>query len=140
MLKERCYQIDLKSEQNGRKRGWGQYFYTGQFIQKIFCNRSKNSVEFCALQWMCFQSPFPQIFNPFLNSMISANHEQGLGSWLIVKSLCSIIFLQCRISFIHTIPYENQWDKKRQPLNSFFLLLQQKIYFYLIVRKENKMS
>ena len=47
---------------------------------KIFQNKSTFNAAFCALRWVSFKSPLflcSQIINPFLNSMISANQDNG---------------------------------------------------------------
>ena len=41
-----------------------------------------------------------QIINPFLTSRISSNHSTGFGFQLTGKSLYSLMFLQCGISFV----------------------------------------
>ena len=74
-----------------------------------------------------FKTPLPfygtQIIDPFLKSRISANHEKGLEFQPIVKSLYSLIFLQCRISFAGNI-YSLDFDTEGQQSifnKSFFL-------------------
>ena len=52
----------------------------------------------------CLSNPLPfkatQIINPFLDSRFSANNNKGFEFQPIVKSLYSLMFFQCRISFM----------------------------------------
>ena len=68
--------------------------------KKRFFNRETYSAAFCLLQRMSFIPLYgTQIINPFLNSMISANHKKeeefqpAMG-----KSLSPLLFLWCTIS------------------------------------------
>ena len=51
-------------------------------LEKRFYNRETNSAVFCVIQQTSIK---PQIINPILNSIISANHEKGEGFLPIVK-------------------------------------------------------
>ena len=53
--------------------------------EKRFHNRERNSTAFCVIHQMSIKHR-TQIINPFLNSMISANHVKGEEFQLIVKS------------------------------------------------------
>ena len=51
-----------------------------------------------------------QMINPFLDSMISANHGKVEGLKPIVKSLYPVLFLYCKISFESSVPFQNNGD------------------------------
>ena len=73
------------------------------YKEKIFYNRSTYSASVCALQ--CMSLPplsfyATQTITPFLTSSISVNYSKGLEFKLNGESLYSVMFLQCRISFV----------------------------------------
>ena len=91
-----------------------KYFLIDQQIARHFVHYSK-----------CLYNPLPfnatQIDNPFLTSRISSNHDRGLGFQPIVKSVYSLMFLQCRISFNVIIPNHFETRRRAFPLKRISL-------------------
>ena len=65
----------------------------------MFYDRSTNSAAFCALQWMSLKPP-ALLCNTFINLIILAKHDKGLGYILANRE---ILTPKCRISFIYPL-------------------------------------
>ena len=72
--------------------------------KEILQKRFKKRGILCNTAKVC-QTPFLSTFyatettNPFLNSIVSANHEKGKEFQAMVKSIYPLLFLLCTISF-----------------------------------------
>ena len=79
-----------------------RYFIIDKKIERHFVHYSE-----------CLPQPPSLVCNSnihhFLNSRISANHYKGLGFQLIMKPLYSLMFQQCRISFVISFSYKYEW-------------------------------
>ena len=73
-------------------------------IKKKYFIIDQQIARHCVHYSECLSNPLSfnatQITTPFLNSRISANHDQGLGFYPIIEFLYALMILYCRISFV----------------------------------------